>query len=99
MDRSLDAVLARVNRNEPEALRRLCDFLRIPSVSTDPAHAGDVVRAADWMVHDLRTMGFNAERVDTAGHPMVLATHPGTGAAAGSGACRSGVEGRARRRA
>ncbi|MFM1935320.1 MAG: hypothetical protein RI990_279 [Planctomycetota bacterium] len=80
MDRSLDAVLARVNRNEPEALRRLCDFLRIPSVSTDPAHAGDVVRAADWMVHDLRTMGFNAERVDTAGHPMVLATHPGTGA-------------------
>jgi phosphatidylserine/phosphatidylglycerophosphate/cardiolipin synthase-like enzyme len=36
-------------------------------------------------VRDLRTMGFNAESVRTAGHPMVLAHHPGTG---GSGAPR-----------
>lgn len=78
----IDAVLAHIDAHEGNALGRLCDFLRIPSVSTDPSHAKDVARAAEWLVHDLRTMGFNAESVRTAGHPMVLAHHPGTGAAA-----------------
>ena len=81
MPSHLDAVLARVNAGEHAAIERLRDFLRIPSVSTDPAHAGDVAHAAEWMVRDLRTMGFNAAAVKTAGHPMVLAHHPGTGAA------------------
>jgi acetylornithine deacetylase/succinyl-diaminopimelate desuccinylase-like protein len=81
MPSTLDDVLARVDRNEPAAIERLRDFLRIPSVSTDPAHAADVAHAAEWMVRDLRTMGFNATAARTAGHPMVLAHHPGTGAA------------------
>ena len=78
MPSHVETVLARVNAQEPAAIARLCDFLRIPSVSTDPAHAADVAHCADWMVRDLRTMGFNAESVRTAGHPMVLAHHPGT---------------------
>ena len=81
----LESVLKRIDSQEAAAVARLCDLLRIPSVSTDPAHAHDVARCADALVHDLRTMGFNAESVRTAGHPMVLAHHPGTG---GSGAPR-----------
>jgi acetylornithine deacetylase/succinyl-diaminopimelate desuccinylase-like protein len=81
----LAAVRAFIDANEHAAIERLRDFLRIPSVSTDPAHAKDVAHAAEWMVRDLRTMGFNAEAVKTQGHPMVLAHHPGTG---GSGAPR-----------
>lgn len=36
-------------------------------------------RAADWLVRDLQTMGFNAQSAKTKGHPMVLAHHPGAG--------------------
>ncbi|MFM8698673.1 MAG: hypothetical protein ACKOF7_08430, partial [Phycisphaerales bacterium] len=85
MANHLAAVRAFIDANEHAAIERLRDFLRIPSVSTDPAHAADVAHAAEWMVRDLRTMGFNAASVKTAGHPMVLAHHPGTG---GSGAPR-----------
>lgn len=73
----LTPVLAEVDRALPEATERLCDFLRIPSVSTDPRWAADVARAADWICADLRTMGFNATAHRTKGHPMVVAHHPG----------------------
>ncbi len=36
---SLDAVLARIDDTLPQATERLFDLLRIPSISTDPAHA------------------------------------------------------------
>jgi acetylornithine deacetylase/succinyl-diaminopimelate desuccinylase-like protein len=79
MPSELPSVLAALDADRPAALQRLCDLLRIPSISTDPAHKADVARAADWLVADLRTMGFNATSVNTHGHPMVLAHHPGTG--------------------
>ena len=43
---SLDAVLARIDETLPEALERLLDLLRIPSISTDPAYAADCARAS-----------------------------------------------------
>ena len=36
-------------------------FLAIPSVSADPAHAGDVVRAAEWVAARVRALGGVAE--------------------------------------
>ncbi|MBL9141157.1 MAG: M20/M25/M40 family metallo-hydrolase, partial [Phycisphaerae bacterium] len=77
MPSQLDDVLAHLKANQKPILDRLCDLLRIPSVSTDPAHTADVARCAEWLVNDLRTMGFNAKSVKTTGHPMVLAHHPG----------------------
>ncbi|HRO14876.1 MAG TPA: dipeptidase [Paracoccus sp. (in: a-proteobacteria)] len=74
----LDEVLAQLDADLPQALERLADFLRIPSISTDPAHAGDVRRAADWLRDELASMGFDAAVRDTAGHPMVVAhSQPG----------------------
>src|SRR5436309_889336 len=35
----------------------LAEFLRIPSISADPAHAGDVVRAGDWVCAFIRAAG------------------------------------------
>jgi acetylornithine deacetylase/succinyl-diaminopimelate desuccinylase-like protein len=52
-------------------------LLRIPSISADPAFAGDCRRAAEWLVADLKTIGFEAAVRDTSGHPMVVAHHPG----------------------
>ncbi|PIE15984.1 MAG: hypothetical protein CSA68_04445 [Rhodobacterales bacterium] len=70
---TLDAVLAKIDDNLDDATERLLDLLRIPSVSTDPAYADDCVKAADWLVEDLKTIGFDAARYDTTGHPMVVA--------------------------
>ncbi len=54
-------------------LEQLFEFLRIPSVSTDPAHAGDVRRAATFLRDDLADHGFEARLLETDGHPAVLA--------------------------
>jgi succinyl-diaminopimelate desuccinylase len=51
----------------------LCEFLRIPSVSADPGHRGDMLRAADWVADQFRHLGFTAEVIPTAGHPLVYA--------------------------
>ncbi len=51
----------------------LCDFLRIPSVSTLPAHREDVRAAARWVADYLRAIGLEAELIEGQGHPLVYA--------------------------
>ncbi|MDO9641071.1 MAG: dipeptidase [Pseudotabrizicola sp.] len=52
----------------------LVDFVRIPSVSADDAHKGDVVRAGEWVMNRLRAAGAeNIVMMPTAGHPVVYA--------------------------
>lgn len=75
---TLDAVLARIDDTLPQALDRLIDLLRIPSISTDPAYKADCARAADWLVKDLQALGFTARAAETPGHPMVVG-HGGEG--------------------
>ena len=70
-------VLARLDQNLDASIERLFELIRIPSVSTDPAHAGDCRRAAEWLVADLRSIGFDAGLRTTPGHPMVVAHHDG----------------------
>ena len=50
----------------------LAELLRIPSISADPAHAGDVLRAADWVRDFLRAAGGDADVVDWNGQPLVI---------------------------
>lgn len=72
--------LAALLRDRRDAHReQLFELLRIPSVSTDPERAGDVRRAAEWLRDDLASGGFEAELLETAGHPAVYAerTVPG----------------------
>ncbi|MCO6049476.1 M20/M25/M40 family metallo-hydrolase [Mesorhizobium sp. RP14(2022)] len=71
------SVLERIDADLPQSLDRLFSLLRIPSISTDPAHAADCRRAAEWLVEDLKTIGFVASVRDTPGHPMVVAHHEG----------------------
>ena len=75
---SLDDVLARIDHDLPAATDRLLELLRIPSISTDPAFKADCDRAADWLVADLKSMGVDAEKRATPGHPMVVG-HVGEG--------------------
>ena len=75
---TLTAVLNEIDATLPQALTRLMHLLRIPSISTDPAYAGDCDRAADWLVSDLQSLGFDASKRATPGHPMVVG-HGGAG--------------------
>lgn len=55
----------------------LCDWLRIPSISTLPEHAPDVRRAAQFAASYLTDMGITHVEVrETKGHPIVYAEWP-----------------------
>jgi acetylornithine deacetylase/succinyl-diaminopimelate desuccinylase-like protein len=53
-------------------LEELAEWIRIPSVSADPAHAEDVRRAADWLCERLKAAGGHAEIVDWDGSPLAI---------------------------
>jgi amidohydrolase len=70
-----DAVVAAyVDAHRDRLLADLFDFLRIPSVSTDPARAGDVRAAAAFAASALGRAGLEAQVHETARHPVVTAT-------------------------
>ncbi len=68
--------------NRAAAIGRLVEWLRIPSISTDPKHAKDCVAAAKWAGEQLTAAGLKVEICPTGtagkpGHPIVLATAGG----------------------
>jgi acetylornithine deacetylase/succinyl-diaminopimelate desuccinylase-like protein len=50
----------------------LAEFLRIPSISADPAHKADVQRAAAWVCARVREAGGECEIVDWHGQPLAI---------------------------
>lgn len=71
--KNLDRILDKLDEGLPQALDRLMAFLRIPSISTDPANKADVRRAAEWLADDLKQLGFDVAVRETPGHPIVVA--------------------------
>ena len=59
---------------EPDAawLEELFEFLRIPSVSADPAHTDDVRRAGEWVCEFVGRAGGDCELLETEGHPLAV---------------------------
>lgn len=72
---SIKPVLENADKSLPQALERLFELLSIDSISTDTAYTASCLKAANWLVDDLKTMGFDAARHDTPGHPMVVGHH------------------------
>jgi acetylornithine deacetylase/succinyl-diaminopimelate desuccinylase-like protein len=60
----------------------LAELLRIPSVSADPEHAGDVVRAAEWLAAFIRGAGGSAEVRETSTQPLILGDLPASNGSA-----------------
>lgn len=77
---ALPAVLKRLDSDLDASLKRLFDWLAIPSISTDSKWKADCARAADWLVKDLTSLGFEASSRPTAGHPVVVGHRPKKGA-------------------
>ena len=62
--------------NHKRFYAQLKELITIPSISTQPQHAADIQRAADWLVTDLHRIGFeNVEQVTMpeGRHPSILA--------------------------
>ncbi len=77
---ALDRILDDIDRDLDNSLERLFAFLRIPSISTDPAYAAECRKAAEWLKGDLAAMGFEVSLRETGGHPVVLAHYRKPGA-------------------
>jgi acetylornithine deacetylase/succinyl-diaminopimelate desuccinylase-like protein len=70
-----DPVLRYSSANGSRFVSELMDFVRFPSVSAQPQHAGDVKNCAAWLAAHLEGIGLeNVSVVPTAGHPIVYAS-------------------------
>lgn len=68
----VDAIVKDLRGRQDEIVDRLCDFLRIPSVSTDPAFLGGMRDAQRFLVNWLERMGLSdVQLLDGGGHPAV----------------------------
>ncbi|MFF8093965.1 dipeptidase [Streptomyces sp. NPDC016675] len=71
------AVRTYIEHHRAAFLDDLVEWLRIPSVSAQPAHTPDVHRSADWLAAKLKETGFPAAEVwPTPGAPAVFAEWP-----------------------
>ncbi len=64
-------VLARIDREKETYLEELKEYLRIPSISTDPAYSDEIRRCAGFALERMREAGLTAELVETDGYPLV----------------------------
>jgi acetylornithine deacetylase/succinyl-diaminopimelate desuccinylase-like protein len=80
---SMQSATEWLETNESESIKRLMQWLAIPSVGTDPAHNEDTALAAKWAANHLASSGFKAELCATGtdsnpGHPIVMASSAGS---------------------
>ncbi len=80
---ALPAVLDRIDADLDQSLARLFDFLKIQSISTDPAYKDQCRTAADFVAKDLAGLGFDVSVRPTEGHPIVVGK-PGNGRVEGN---------------
>jgi acetylornithine deacetylase/succinyl-diaminopimelate desuccinylase-like protein len=69
-----DPVIAFARSARQRFISELCEFLRFPSVSSNPRHARDVRNCAAWLAAHLRNIGLtNAGLLETGGAPIIYA--------------------------
>src|SRR5579884_3443682 len=69
-----DAVIQYARSARRRFIAELCNFLRFPSVSSNPKYARDVRACAAWLARHLRDIGLaNARLLETGGAPIVYA--------------------------
>ncbi len=61
-----------MTRSHGSLVAGLSELIAIPSISADPAHRGDVQRAAEWVVGRIRQAGGEADVVDWHSSPLAI---------------------------
>ena len=69
----MSKVIDYINTHQDQAVEDLFEFLRIPSISTQPQHKPDILLAAKWLQSRLSGMDLQTELIETLGHPLVFA--------------------------
>lgn len=68
----MDKVISYINSNEKRFVEELKDFLKIPSISTNPENKEDVRKCAVYVENQLKETGLeNVKMFETQGHPIV----------------------------
>lgn len=67
----MQPILDSLEASRQSTLDELFDFLRIPSISADSAHQGDMTKCAAFVSNAMERAGLSAETIQTAGHPIV----------------------------
>ena len=76
--RKSDGISAYIDKRRDDWLEELNEFLRIPSVSTDPARQSDVRAAAEWLAEKLDAAGCQEATLwENEGNPVVHAAWKG----------------------
>ena len=65
----LDQVLSKIDADLDSSLERLFQWLKVPSISTDPAYKDHCRVAGQWLVDELKGIGVDARLRETGGHP------------------------------
>lgn len=61
-----------IDKNKNNYINELKEFLKIPSISTDPEHKKDINKCADFVKTKLQDAGLNKVKIfKTEGHPLV----------------------------
>ncbi|MFM7246923.1 MAG: M20/M25/M40 family metallo-hydrolase [Actinomycetota bacterium] len=63
-------------RTTDELIEELCEYLRIPSISSGDGEPADIARAADWVADRIRATGGTADVLPTAANPLVVGAIP-----------------------
>ena len=70
----MSAPIAYARENQANHLAELVDFLKIPSISTQPERQADTAVAAQWLANKMTQAGLeNVELIATQRHPLVYA--------------------------
>ena len=72
----MQPVLDYLKQHEARFIETLTRYVRFPSVSAQPHHAGDLAACANWLKQHCESIGLEASLRPTAGNPILVAKTP-----------------------
>ena len=69
---SIDAILSDLKNRQSEAISKLFEFLKIKSISTDPAFKNECKVAATWIKKEIESLGLSSFLYNEGEHPLVF---------------------------
>lgn len=75
----IEKAIAYIDANRARFVEELGEFLKFPSISSQSAHAADVMNCARWLKNHLEHIGLESRLIESGGHPIVEATRRGQG--------------------
>jgi acetylornithine deacetylase/succinyl-diaminopimelate desuccinylase-like protein len=74
----MQKVIEYLRSNQTRFVQDLCDYVRFPSVSAQPAHRKDLQACAEWLVRHCKNIGLETRLCPTEGNPIIVAKTPRT---------------------